>query len=231
MNRILFLDNSIENDAYCPLAYWEPLLMFEYNSYRAAMGELPTELDEYSHVLISGSTASVLENTQWVQAEMDLIRLAVNKGKVILGSCFGHQIIAGALFGMNTVRKRKGPEIGWPDIQIISDDALLGKCSRIIHSFVFHFDEVCHLPENQATIIARSKDCGILAYKLIGKPVWGVQPHFEMGIVEGLKYVELVRGEGIPEKQSLFNSNENYPKDSGWIIPMLKAFYDTRPLL
>ena len=46
-----------------------------------------------------------------MQAEMDLIRTAVNQGKVILGSCFGHQIIAGALFGMGAVRSRKGPEI------------------------------------------------------------------------------------------------------------------------
>ncbi len=230
MNRILFLDNSIENDAYHPLAYWGPLFMFAYDSYRACFGELPTELDGYSHIFISGSSASVLENTEWMQAEMELIRCAVNQGKVILGSCFGHQIIAGALFGMGAVRKRKGPEIGWPDIEIIADDALFGKCGRKIHSFVFHFDEVCNLAENQATVIARSKGCGVLVFKLNGKPVWGVQPHFEMGIVEGLKFIELVQGEGIPDKQSFFNSAENFPKDSGWIIPLLKVFYDTRPL-
>ena len=230
MDRILFLDNSIENDAYHPLAYWEPLLMFAYDSYRACFGELPTELDGYSHIFISGSSASVLENAEWMQAEMDLIRLAVNQGKVILGSCFGHQIIAGALFGMGAVRKRKGPEIGWPDIEIIGDDPLFGKCSRKIHGFVFHFDEVCNLPGNQATVIARSKRCGVLVFKLNGKPVWGVQPHFEMGIVEGLKFIEMVHEAGMANKQSFFNSAENFPKDSGWIIPLLKAFYDTRPL-
>ncbi len=229
MDRILFLDNSIENDAYQPLTYWEPLLMFAYDSYRACTGEMPTDLNAYSHIIISGSAASVLENAGWMQAQMRLIRTAVNQGKVILGSCFGHQIIAGALFGMGAVRRRKGPDIGWPDIEIITDDALLGKCGRKINSFVFHFDEVCNLAENQATVIARSKECGILGFKLNGKPVWGLQPHFEMGIVEGLKYIELVQGEGIPDKQYLFNSAENFPKDSGWVIPLLKAFYGTRP--
>ena len=55
-----------------------------------------------------------------------------------------------------------------------------------------------------------------------------MEPHFEMGIVEGLEYIETVRVEGIPDKLSFFNSVENYPKDSGWVIPLLKAFYNTR---
>ena len=225
MNRILFLDNSIETDAYHPLAYWGPLLMFPYDSYRVCRDELPTELDAYSHIFLSGSSASVLDNADWMQAEMELIRVAVDRGKPILGSCFGHQIIAGALLGMDTVRRRKAPEIGWPDIEIIADDALFGRRGRIINSFVFHFDEVCNLPENRARVIARSGDCGILVFKLNEKPVWGIQPHFEMGIVEGLKYIETVQSEGVPSKQSFFNSVENYPKDSGWVIPLLKAFY------
>lgn len=230
MDRILFLDNSVENDAYHPLSYWGPLLMSAYDSYRVCRNELPTELDEYSHVFISGSSASVLDNADWMQAEMELIRFAVNQGKAVLGSCFGHQIIAGAMFGLDAVRRRKGPEIGWPDIEIIADDVLFGRGGREINSFVFHFDEVCKLPENQANVIARSSECGILVFKLNDKPVWGIQPHFEMGIVEGLKYIETVQGEGVPDKQSFFNSAENYPKDSGWVIPLLKAFYDIRPI-
>ena len=107
MNRILFLDNSIQNDLYKPLSYWEPVLLFEFDSYRASAGELPDDLDAYSHIFISGSSASVLDNTDWINAEQELIRRAVDRGKVILGSCFGHQIIARALFGNGAVRKRQ----------------------------------------------------------------------------------------------------------------------------
>ena len=230
MNRILFLDNSIENDLYKPLSYWEPVLLFEFDSYRASAGQLPDDLDAYSHIFISGSTASVLDNADWIKAEQELIRTAVNQGKVTMGSCFGHQIIAQALFGDDAVRKRPTLNVGWPEIEILADDALLGAAGSKIYGHVFHYDEVCRINENEATVIARSQACEILAFKLKDRPVWGIQPHFEMGIVEGLKFVELVKGEGVPDRQSYFNSTKKLPRDSGWIIPLMKAYHNARPL-
>ena len=73
MNRILFLDNSIQNDLYKPLSYWEPVLLFEFDLYRASAGELPADLEAYSHIFISGSTASVLDNTDWINAEQEMM--------------------------------------------------------------------------------------------------------------------------------------------------------------
>ena len=230
MNRILFLDNSIENDLYKPLSYWEPVLLFDFDSYRASAGELPDDLGAYSHIFISGSTASVLDNADWINAEQDLIRTAVAQGKVIMGSCFGHQIIARALFGDSAVRKRPILDVGWPEIEILADDALLGAAGSKIYGYVFHYDEVCQIDEKNATVIARSKACEILAFKLKDRPVWGIQPHFEMGIVEGLKFIEWVKGDGIPGRSSLIDSVENCPRDSGWIIPLMKAYHTARPL-
>ena len=230
MNRILFLDNSLLDDLYCPLTYWEALLLFPYDVFRVSDGELPHELDSYSHILISGSAASVLDDTEWMQAEVALIQNAVNKGKVILGSCFGHQIIARSLFGMDAVRKREKPEIGWPDIQIVSHDSLFGESGRTIHTFIFHYDEVCTVPEDRAAIIARSKECDILAFKIKDRPVWGVQPHFEMGIVQSLRYIDKVKGDQVPDKKIFFSADQYTPKDSGWVIPLIKRFHDTRPV-
>jgi GMP synthase-like glutamine amidotransferase len=230
MNRILFLDNSLPDDRYHPFLYWESLLLFPYEVFRVSIGELPHALDSYTHILISGSAASVLEDTDWMQAEVALIQNAVNKGKVILGSCFGHQIIARALFGMDAVRKRENPEIGWPDIQIVSSDTLFGESGRTIHTFIFHYDEVCTVPEEKATIIASSKECDILAFKIKDKPVWGVQTHFEMGIVQSLRYIDKVKGSQVPDKQIFFSDDQYMPKDSGWVIPLMKRFHETQPV-
>lgn len=230
MDRILFLDNSIKNDLYKPLTYWEPVLLLDFDSYRASAGELPHDLDDYSHIFISGSTASVLDNADWIEAEQELIRTAVDQGKVVVGSCFGHQIIARALFGDGAVSKRRALDVGWPEIEILADDALLGEAGSKIYGYVFHYDEVCKIDENEATVIARSEACEILAFKLKDRPVWGIQPHFEMGIVDGLKFLELVKGEGVPDRPSLLNSVKNYPQDSGWIIPLMKAYHNARPL-
>lgn len=229
MNRILYLDNSIANDVYQPSVYWKVLFRFPFDSYRASAGELPLELDNYSHILITGSSASVLDDKEWMRAEAELIRTAVEKGKVILGSCFGHQILAKALFGMKAVRSRQIPEVGWPDITIIAEDHLFGYRGRVIKGFVFHFDDVCNLPEKEATIIARSMECGIMGFKLKNRPVWGMQPHLEMGIVEGLKLIENVFGEGEREKLLFFNSPQTAPQDTGWIIPLMNAFHEARP--
>lgn len=230
MNRILFLDNSIDRDVYQPLAYWEPLLLFPYDFFRVSAGQWPDGLDSYSHILITGSTASVLDDTNWMQNEAALIRDAVEKGKVILGSCFGHQMIARSLFGPDAVRRRKKPEVGWPEIQILARDDLLGESGSTINGFVFHFDEVCKVAPEKASIIARSADCEILAFKLKANPVWGIQPHFEMGIVAGIQIIDRVAGEDIPDKQYFLNSVENPPRDSGQIIPLMRAFHQTCPL-
>ena len=139
-------------------------------------------------------------------------------------------MIARSLFGLAAVRKREKPEIGWPDIQIVSNDPLLGESGLTLHAFIFHYDEVCALPEENATIIARSEACEILAFKLKDRPVWGIQPHFEMGIVDGLRYIDKVKGNPVPDKQIFFSSSQHMPQDSGWIIPLIKAFHETRPI-
>ena len=230
MRKILFIDNAIENDTYNAARYWKPLLMYPYDMFRVARGESPSDPKPYSHILITGSSACVLDDLDWMQSEVELIRTAVSAGKVILGSCFGHQIIARALFGPEAVRVREVPEIGWPEIEVVADDLLLGKAGRILNGFVFHYDEVCTVPPELAAVTARSSSCDILGYKLRDKPVWGIQPHFEMGIVEGLSYLDIVSGEHIPERQSLFNSETTLPKDTGWIAPLMKAFHDSSPL-
>ena len=230
MDRILFLDNSIDEDVYQPLTYWEPLLLFPFDFFRVSTDQWPDGLDSYSHILITGSTASVLEDTAWMQTEAALIRDAVDQGKVILGSCFGHQMIARSLFGLDAVRRREKPEIGWPEIHILARDELLGESGRTLSGFVFHYDEVCNVPYESATIIARSAACEILAFKLKDQPVWGIQPHFEMGIVEGIQIIDRAAGDGIPDKRDFFRSDEDRPRDSGWIIPMMKRFHETRPI-
>jgi GMP synthase-like glutamine amidotransferase len=229
MEKILFLDNGVENDTYQAVNYWVPVLYYPFDLYRAAAGEWPSDLEPYSHVLITGSSASVLDDSEWMQREVELIQSAVNRGKVVLGSCFGHQMIARAMFGLGAVTKRQKPDVGWADIEIIVDDPLLGSAGRILNGYVFHYDEVCNLPQSEAKILARSAQCENLAFRLVGKPVWGIQPHFEVGIIEGLKYFDIVSGEGIPTRQSFFSSDQRLPRDSGWIAPLMKSFHDMRP--
>ena len=55
MDRILILDNAIDHTVYDPLEHWKPLLLLPFDSFRASAGELPSSLDAYSHIILTGS--------------------------------------------------------------------------------------------------------------------------------------------------------------------------------
>ena len=228
MNRILILDNSTDREVYNPVEHWKPLLLFPFDAYAASSGEFPSSLDPYSHVLVTGSPVSILEEDNWMVSEQEIIRAAVGEGKVILGSCFGHQLIARSLFGKEVVRKREKPEIGW-DITVIETDPLLGEAGRTLNALILHFDEVCNLPDDRAAVLARSSECDTLAFKVRGKPVWGIQPHPEIGIVESLKLIEILAGDQLPEPKYFLKASPSLPRDSGWVVALMREFQKVQP--
>ena len=157
------------------------------------------------------------------------MRTAIDLGKVILGSCYGHQLIARALFGPSSVQRMPTPEAGWPRIRILKDDPLMGAAGSSAYSFAWHFDEVCQLPADEADILAQSDGCRIQAFKLTARPVWGIQAHPEIGIAEGLKCFGSYSGSDAPRREKLLQSPKFHPRDSGWIVPILRAFQQTPP--
>ena len=229
MSRILFIDNSTDHNVYRPIEHWEPLFDFPYDVYHAPCDNQVPELESYSHIIISGSFSSTLENKEWMLTEEEFIRNAAKKGRVILGSCFGHQLIAKAFFGEKSIKVREVPEIGWPNMKVIHDDILLGSCGDRINGFVLHFDEVRDLPEMDASIILSSPQCENHAFKLKDYPVWGIQPHFEIGIVQGFAAMELVKGSGVPDKNYIIDSAELMPKDSGHVARIIREFQIIKP--
>jgi GMP synthase-like glutamine amidotransferase len=227
--RILIIDNSTKPESYRPVEHWAPFLLFPYDAFYAPANEFPADLNPYSHIILTGSDATILDTAQWTRAEEDLVRTAIDLGKVILGSCYGHQLIARALFGPSSVRRMPGPEAGWPRIRIIHGDSLMGAAGSSVYSFAWHFDEVCRLPDDKAKILAQSDGCRIQAFKLTDHPVWGLQPHPEIGIAEGLKCFGAYTGSDGPRREELIKSQAFQPRDSGWVVPILRAFQYTAP--
>ena len=230
MNRILFIDNSTDHSLYKPFEHWKPLLFDPVEVFHAPFDKREPDLDKYSHIILSGSLSSTLENKPWMLFEEEIIRKAVYQGKVVLGNCFGHQLIAKAFFGEKAVSVRDYPEIGWPAMKIVNDCQLLGDAGEIIFGFVLHFDEVCHLPGDQAEVLLVSVECDNLAFKFKNCPVWGIQPHFEIGIAQGLAVIEQVSGPGIPDRRVFLDNDQYGPRDSGRIAKIIREFTNTRPL-
>ncbi len=133
-----------------------------------------SETTSHTHLLISGSAASVTEEHSWDFALDSIIHNFIHADKSILGICFGHQFLIKHILGKNHVRKSQTPEIGWADISI-SDNPIFHEIPRL-KSAVFHFDEVFNL-DDRFEITAESNRCTVHGFQLKGKKVWGIQFH------------------------------------------------------
>lgn len=80
-------------------------------------GEIP-DLSKYSHVIISGAEASVVDDNPWDAVLEKIILDSVERKKNLLGICYGHQFIVRAIAGKQCVKRSGIPEIGWTDIQV-----------------------------------------------------------------------------------------------------------------
>ena len=176
---VLVVDCYVEGDgseAFRRLLVGRPTTVW-----RALHEPRPPAVLPYAGILISGSSACVTAPEPWMDALTDLILDASVAGVPVLGICIGHQMIAHALFGQEAVRKSATPEIGWTDISVIKDDPLFAGLSdgfNTFNTFESHFDEVVACPG--MTVFASSERCAVQAYRVEGKPIWGVQFHAEM---------------------------------------------------
>ncbi len=157
------------------------------------MTELKSGIDmmSFSHLVISGSETSALDDYSWTEPLEILIRDAVNRGKSVLGICYGHQFLARVLAGRSCVRRAEIPEFGWAEIEL-SPCALAGPLRKII-AMVSHYDEVCNLPESDFKVFAGTPQCAIHLYQYRNLPVWGVQFHPEYGLSEAESIFQQVR--------------------------------------
>jgi GMP synthase-like glutamine amidotransferase len=210
--RLLVLDNAIDHEMYRPVEHWTCLAGFVPDSVYVPSGaELPPP-GAHTHVIVSGSESSIVERAAWVEAELRWVQQAAARGVRILGSCWGHQLIAAALGGPRCVRRSPTPELGWQHIDVLprkgDEPADLLPCS--FDSFVSHFDEVvpgCHA---ELRVLASSPGCAVHALRWGDLPVWGVQAHPEIDPQTGRGFLELALRRW-PEHAPLFRAALDRP--------------------
>jgi GMP synthase-like glutamine amidotransferase len=219
--KIAIIDNAIDHSIYNPIRHWRNCLNRDFTVFKATENRFPDPKD-FSHLILTGSEASILEREQWVGVEIDLVKKAADMGLSILGSCYGHQLLAVALAGPRHVQRCSHPEIGWISIQINRNNGFLGKSGQA-YSFSSHFDEVIDLPRN-FQVIASSENCAVQAFWIKEKLIWGLQIHPEMNISEALAYLRN-RVENRHAPVQLFRRALNSePRDSGLIRHVMERF-------
>ncbi len=220
--RIAVIDNSLDNSVYNPVRHWKICLRREFDVFKATEKDFP-DVKDFTHIILTGSEASILERKPWVAEEIRLVKEARERKVALLGSCYGHQLLAVALTDPQHVRRCAHPEIGWITIEITGRDGFLGE-KRRAHCFSSHLDEVIDLPEN-FLILAASDYCPIQAFRMVDEPIWGLQIHPEINIIEAQKYLQS-RVHNKHEPLELFQrALTSAPRDSTLILHVIKNFF------
>jgi GMP synthase-like glutamine amidotransferase len=225
--NVAIVDNAVDPGIYRPVDHWAAHLDVPWRAFVARQGEFP-EPDGFSHVILTGSEASILERDPWVELEARFVREAVAAGAAVLGSCWGHQLIAFALAGPGSVGRCPRPEIGWIPIRLERSSDLLGRTGETPYVFSVHFDEVKDLPPT-FEVLASTGACAVHAFRLTGRPVWGLQSHPEIDIPTGTAFLEALVERGFKGRAAMVEALGREPRDSGLIRGIVRAFLASGP--
>ena len=158
------------------------------------------QVEEFDWLIVMGGGMSVYEDDKypWISAEKELIKNAIEKGKVVLGICLGAQFIASAMGARVYPGKRK--EIGWFPVDFSKTENhtnLLDFLPGSVTVFHWHGDTFdIPVEANRFASSAITPNQGFV----IGDRVVGLQFHFEITETGLLEMIDGVNAELIPEE-------------------------------
>jgi len=225
--KVAILDNSIDPDVYKPVEHWSAFLPVAWQAFRATEGQFPSLNAGFTHVILTGSEASIVEREPWVEEEVAFVQDVAAVGLPLLGSCYGHQLLALALLGPAHVRRCAEPEMGWLSIRVTEGNSILG-ADEGFFAFTLHYDEVVDVNKEYKTLAATTR-CVIHAMQHHTLPIWGIQSHPEIDISAGKQlFRNLVSAD--PARKHLYEAAlHTIPKDSGRIGFVVQKFLQAIP--
>ena len=163
-----------------------------FNTVSIPAGEPLPDIEGLEAILITGSSAGVYDDFEWIAPLEAFVRTAHDNKVPMVGVCFGHQLIAQALGG--TVRKS---EKGWGLGRHVYDVAPRNSLIEGTHIAIAcsHQDQVITPPVGARTILSSdfTPYAGLL---YAGGTTLSVQPHPEFSVGFALACCEMARSKG-----------------------------------
>lgn len=193
---------------------------------RGPESKIPDAVEGIDGVVISGSKTRILENAPWIDKQIKFIS-ELHAAKIpTFGICFGEQLIARTLVGLDSVGPSKQYEFGWVEMKThdaARESAIFKDLPKNFYSFCFHADEVYSLPEDRFKVLISSRDCIVQAYDVLDAPMWGIQFHPERSLEEGNKGLERLL-QRDPSKEILGKDIGGRVYDSQIVAKLFKNF-------
>jgi GMP synthase-like glutamine amidotransferase len=192
---------------------------FETESFDVEAGELP---DPAAHeaCLITGSPAGVYEPLPWIAPLQEFIRSG--RGSKMVGICFGHQVMAGALGG-HVEKSDKGWGAGLHRYAVVRSEPWIDSAGAIAVP-ASHQDQVVIQPPN-TEVVAASDFTSFAGLAWTDRPAISFQFHPEFSPEFAKALIER-RYDIVPDPHaavaSLDAPNDN-ARVAGWIRRFLQA--------
>lgn len=68
--KIAIIDNSLDSSLYNPVAHWSSHLQCDWEAFKAKESQFPDLKKGFTHVILTGSEASIIEKERWVEEEV-----------------------------------------------------------------------------------------------------------------------------------------------------------------
>jgi GMP synthase-like glutamine amidotransferase len=147
-----------------------------FDVYYTSKNQFPERIDDYDAILVTGSPCSVHDDYDWIARLIELVRDAHHCRLRIVGSCFGHQLLARA-FGGDVGHNENGWVIGNYPVHISGDYAWMQPAAGTTGLYHFNQERVTRLPQG-AVAFARTDEYDDYGFTL-GDNILSFQGHPE----------------------------------------------------
>ena len=178
--RIQLFEHDPEDFSRTNISFWAAKRRYQLNqTYVCNNEELPA-LDSFDWLMIMGGSPHAWDESEnsWLRAEKIFLNEALKANKIVVGICFGAQLLAEALGGRIFPNRHK--EIGWHEVSLNPEGRESILFQHIPSSFVtFHWHSDHFSLPGSCTTLASSKASQNQVFVSNDRPLIGFQFHPE----------------------------------------------------